>query len=135
MRCLNKVGTYFLIRLASLNSLNLFHRHLHNTAHIGDFVIASEDAIAKGIRRIVALTGPEATKAIRTAALLQKRIFELQKMIVMSEIISKEYVRKIVELTEELSHALIPAWLKAIIFNKTLISADKLLLEVTCLFT
>jgi len=25
-------------------------------------VIASEDAIAKGIRRIVALTGPEATK-------------------------------------------------------------------------
>nr|CAD7412164.1 unnamed protein product [Timema cristinae] len=36
--------------------------HLHRAGHIGDFVIASEEAIAKGIRRIVALTGPEACK-------------------------------------------------------------------------
>jgi len=41
---------------------------------------------------------------------------------------SKEYVRKIVELTEEISHAVIPAYRKAIIFNKMLyILADKLL--------
>ncbi|XP_012540755.1 alanine--tRNA ligase, cytoplasmic isoform X2 [Monomorium pharaonis] len=85
--------------------------HLHNTGHIGDFVIASEDAIAKGIRRIVALTGPEATKAIRTATRLQDRLVELEKT-VKSEINPKEYVKKIVELTEEISHALIPAWQK-----------------------
>lgn len=36
--------------------------HLQRAGHIGDFVIASEEAIAKGIRRIVALTGPEASK-------------------------------------------------------------------------
>lgn len=36
--------------------------HLQRAGHIGDFVIASEEAIAKGIRRIVALTGPEAVK-------------------------------------------------------------------------
>lgn len=41
--------------------LSLF-RHLHRAGHIGGFVIASEEAIAKGIRRIVALTGPEASK-------------------------------------------------------------------------
>ena len=37
-------------------------RHLHRAGHIIGFVIASEEAIAKGIRRIVALTGPEALK-------------------------------------------------------------------------
>lgn len=40
-------------------------RHLHRSGHIGDFVICSEEAIAKGIRRIVALTGTEATKVNR----------------------------------------------------------------------
>jgi len=35
---------------------------LKRSGHIGDFVISTEEAIAKGIRRIVALTGPEATK-------------------------------------------------------------------------
>ena len=40
-----------------------FHfRHLQNSGHIGNFVIASEEAIAKGIRRIVAVTGEEAEK-------------------------------------------------------------------------
>lgn len=93
---------------------------MHYTGHIGDFIIASEDAIAKGIRRIVALTGPEATKAIRTAMILQKQLSQLQATIEadISGENSKKYVRKIVELTEEISHAIIPAWWKAITFNK-----------------
>ena len=41
-------------------------RHLHHAGHIREFVIASEEAIAKGIRRIVALTGPEASKVTET---------------------------------------------------------------------
>lgn len=41
---------------------NFVYRHLHRAGHVGRFVIASEEAIAKGIRRIVALTGPEALK-------------------------------------------------------------------------
>jgi len=41
-------------------------RHLHRAGHIRGFVIASEEAIAKGIRRIVALTGPEASKVTET---------------------------------------------------------------------
>lgn len=50
----------------NLNHIDFFsvNSHLHRSGHIGDFVISSEDAIAKGIRRIVALTGPEATKVL-----------------------------------------------------------------------
>lgn len=39
--------------------------HVKRSGNIGDFVISSEEAIAKGIRRIVALTGPEATKVCK----------------------------------------------------------------------
>ncbi|XP_011689776.1 PREDICTED: alanine--tRNA ligase, cytoplasmic isoform X2 [Wasmannia auropunctata] len=85
--------------------------HLHYTGHIGDFIIASEDAIAKGIRRIVALTGPEATKAIRTMRMLQERLAQIKATIEAdkSGANSKEHVRKIVELSDEISHALISA--------------------------
>ncbi|KYN00264.1 Alanyl-tRNA synthetase, cytoplasmic [Cyphomyrmex costatus] len=86
--------------------------HLHYTSHIGDFVIASEDAIAKGIRRIVALTGPEARKAIRTAGRFGSDITMSECQYQMNDMNSKEYVRKIVELTEEISQALIPAYRK-----------------------
>lgn len=98
----------------------MLHRHLHYTGHIGDFVIASEDAIAKGIRRIIALTGPEATKALKKAILLQNQLTQLQTIIEAdkSGINSKGYVKKIVELAEDISHAIIPGWRKVIIFHK-----------------
>lgn len=38
------------------------YRHLQRGGHIQCFAIVSEEAIAKGIRRIVALTGGEAEK-------------------------------------------------------------------------
>ncbi len=40
-------------------------RHLQCGGHIQSFAIVSEEAIAKGIRRIVALTGGEAEKVTR----------------------------------------------------------------------
>lgn len=36
--------------------------HVQNSKHIGSVVIVSEEAIAKGIRRIIAITGHEAEK-------------------------------------------------------------------------
>lgn len=95
----------------------MLHRHLHYTGHIGDFVIASEEAIAKGIRRIVALTGPEATKAIKKATLLQNQLTQLQATIETDKAAtnSKEHVKKIVELKEDISHAVIPGWKKVVI--------------------
>ncbi|KAK9872313.1 hypothetical protein WA026_017121 [Henosepilachna vigintioctopunctata] len=88
--------------------------HVRYSSHIGDFVIASEEAIAKGIRRIVALTGPEASKAIKRSEALENRLNIVKKLIDEDNDItkSKEHVKQIVELTEEVSHAVIPYWKK-----------------------
>lgn len=88
--------------------------HLHYAGHIGDFVIASEEAIAKGIRRIVALTGPEATKALKKTELLENKLNDIKATIDgdKSGVNSKEHVKNIVELTEDVSQAIIPYWKK-----------------------
>lgn len=93
--------------------------HLRYAGHIGDFVIASEEAIAKGIRRIVALTGPEAIKALKRNEFLENSLNNLCSTIDADKegVNSKEYVKKIVELTEEVSHAVIPYWRKDEIRN------------------
>lgn len=84
--------------------------HLQRAGHIGDFVITAEEAIAKGIRRIVALTGPEATKALRKTEQLEAELTRLRETIAAdaSGADSKEHVRRIVEQTEVISHATIP---------------------------
>ncbi|EUB62782.1 Alanine--tRNA ligase, cytoplasmic [Echinococcus granulosus] len=48
--------------------------HVTNVAHIGKFVIVSEEAIAKGIRRIVAVTGPEGERAEKQAKHLRAEV-------------------------------------------------------------
>lgn len=73
-----------------------------------DFIITSEEAIAKGIRRIVALTGPEAEKARKKTALLENEVSKLKTKIEAEGGNSKELVKQIVELTEDVSQAVIP---------------------------
>lgn len=84
--------------------------HLQRSGHMMEFVITSEEAIAKGIRRIVALTGPEAVKALEKYDQLHKQIQTLKTTIEDDKDgkNSKNYVRQIVELTEEVSQAIIP---------------------------
>lgn len=84
--------------------------HLQQSGHIGDFIITSEEAIAKGIRRIVALTGPEAAKALKRTELFANEIAKLKDVIAADKDggDSKEHVKKIVELTEDISKATIP---------------------------
>lgn len=93
--------------------------HVLHAGHIGVFVIASEEAIAKGIRRIVGLTGPEATKALKRTELLEKHFNDVQANVDGDKdlIKMKENVREIVELIEEVSRALIPYWKKDEIRN------------------
>lgn len=88
--------------------------HLKRSGHVGDFVIASEEAIAKGIRRIVALTGPEASKAIRKAEVYEQDVEKIQKLVneKNKKISGKEIVKKIVELTEDISKSNISYWKK-----------------------
>lgn len=84
--------------------------HLHQSGHMVDFIITSEEAIAKGIRRIVALTGPEAEKARQKTALLENELNKLKAKIdaETSGVNSKALVKEIVELTEDISQAVIP---------------------------
>lgn len=102
--------------------------HVQFSGHIGDFIIASEEAIAKGIRRIVALTGPEATRALKRNELFEKRLNEIKAVIEADKegSKSKEHVKKIVELTDEVSQAIIPYWKKEEIRN-TLKNLKKML--------
>jgi alanyl-tRNA synthetase len=51
--------------------------HVANTAEITRFVVLAEEGVAKGVRRVVAVTGPEAIKAERRAADLQLRVDEV----------------------------------------------------------
>ncbi|KAL3314754.1 hypothetical protein Ciccas_006629 [Cichlidogyrus casuarinus] len=48
--------------------------HVRNAKHIGEFVIVSEEAIAKGIRRIIAVTGHEAERAVKIATQLEQEM-------------------------------------------------------------
>ncbi|XP_061398355.1 alanine--tRNA ligase, cytoplasmic [Musca vetustissima] len=84
--------------------------HLKRSGHIVDFVISSEEAISKGIRRIVALTGPEAIKAINKSNLFQAEIEKINKAIEedANGQNSKNIVKQIVEINEEISRAIIP---------------------------
>lgn len=74
-------------------------------------MISSEEAIAKGIRRIVALTGPEATKALKKSELLENELNDI-KIKINDAQNSKEISKRITELTEDVSHAVIPYWKK-----------------------
>lgn len=56
-------------------------RHLQRTGHMKSFVLVSEEAISKGIRRIVALTGPEALKAEKKCNALEERVENIQNLV------------------------------------------------------
>ncbi|XP_042219143.1 alanine--tRNA ligase, cytoplasmic-like [Homarus americanus] len=86
--------------------------HLHRTGHIRDFVILSEEAIAKGIRRIVALTGTEAIKALNKASHLENEVSKLKKRIEGNSLPFKEVVRLLTEMLTDINHAHIQHWKK-----------------------
>ncbi|WKX91406.1 hypothetical protein Q1695_009893 [Nippostrongylus brasiliensis] len=95
--------------------------HLHNVGHIGHFVISSEEAIAKGIRRIVALTGPEAERAIHRAERLEARAKAISDEVASSKDIAmdsekfKAASKRVQELIDEVNGAQLPYWQKDVI--------------------
>lgn len=54
---------------------------MRNVGHIGHLVVVSEEAIAKGVRRIVAVTGPEAERALQRAVRLETALETLEKSV------------------------------------------------------
>jgi len=86
--------------------------HLRRAGHIGPFVISTEEAIAKGIRRVVALTGPEAVKALNKAKLLENELAKVTNIINEGKLTQKEMVKKITDLSDDISAAQISYWKK-----------------------
>ncbi|XGW19724.1 hypothetical protein V3C99_003511 [Haemonchus contortus] len=92
--------------------------HLHNVGHIGHMVISSEEAIAKGIRRIVALSGPEAERAIHRADRLAARVKAISEEISANKNIAtdsekfKATSKQVQELIDEVNGAQLPYWRK-----------------------
>lgn len=84
--------------------------HLLRSGHIVDFVITSEEAIAKGIRRIVALTGPECEKARKKTAIFENELKGIKENIQAGgdDAAMKEIVRQLNELNLDISQAVIP---------------------------
>lgn len=77
-------------------------------------MITNEEAIAKGIRRMIALTGPEASKALKKETLIQNKLNELKNVIESDKNgnDSKDRIKNIVDLSEDVSHAMISSWRK-----------------------
>lgn len=79
--------------------------HLHKTGHMERFAILAEEAIAKGIRRIVALTGPEATKAYNRGDELKKYVMKLNSN-------DPNLSKAITDAQDKISKSVIPYWVK-----------------------
>ncbi|KAM3720657.1 Alanine--tRNA ligase, cytoplasmic [Dirofilaria immitis] len=88
--------------------------HLHNVGHIGKLVVIAEEAIAKGIRRITALTGAEAYRAIHRADRLEQRVEEAHNEIAIDHIVAldktqfKAVTKLVLELIEEINQSQLP---------------------------
>lgn len=56
------------------------HRHVAKTGDIKDFVITEESGIAKGIRRVIAITGEEARQASHRANDVEARFAAIERL-------------------------------------------------------
>ncbi|XP_075998291.1 alanine--tRNA ligase, cytoplasmic [Genypterus blacodes] len=86
--------------------------HLQNSGHASPFVIVSEEAIAKGIRRIVAVTGTEAQKALRKADALRQALSVLGDKVKQQTAPNKDVQKEIADMTESIGTAVISQWQK-----------------------
>ncbi|XP_063763157.1 alanine--tRNA ligase, cytoplasmic [Eleginops maclovinus] len=86
--------------------------HLRNSGHAAPFVIVSEEAIAKGIRRIVAVTGTEAQKAQRKADSLLQSLSALGEKVKQQTAPNKDIQKDIADMTELIGTAMISQWKK-----------------------
>jgi alanyl-tRNA synthetase len=74
-------GTYVLLFISLfIRCLPHYSSHVFRTGDIKDFVVIEESGIAKGIRRITAVTGHEAEDVSRLASSLKARLAQLELM-------------------------------------------------------
>ncbi|XP_052816323.1 alanine--tRNA ligase, cytoplasmic-like isoform X1 [Mya arenaria] len=90
--------------------------HLRKGGDAGKMVIVSEEAISKGVRRIIAITGAEAMKALHRTEVLEREVQELKKKVESNEksqeFTDKQLTRMIVDMDDEVTQSVIPYWQK-----------------------
>lgn len=87
--------------------------HLIKTGHIGEFVITSEEAIAKGIRRIIAISGPDAQKAVNKKIKLDKQLNDLETQFKNKQYSDQKIANKLItDLLDEINQSQISYWKK-----------------------
>ena len=92
--------------------------HLLRSGDMGTFVISAEEAIAKGIRRVIALTGPEADKAVKKAQMLEDKLAKVAVTVGKADLPQKDLVKLITELGDDISESQISYWRKDEMRNK-----------------
>ena len=60
--------------------LSRIYRHVAKTGEIKDFIVTEESGIAKGIRRVVAVTGHEAAEARRQGESLTAQLNRIESL-------------------------------------------------------
>uniref|UniRef100_A0A2C9JU01 Alanine--tRNA ligase n=1 Tax=Biomphalaria glabrata TaxID=6526 RepID=A0A2C9JU01_BIOGL len=109
--------------------------HLKKAGHIGDFVIVTEEAISKGVRRIIAVTGSEAHKAVHKQELLKKNVKELTLKIENNsktqEFTDRELNKEIITLDEEIAQSSISYWKRDALKSKCYLIYNS---SFSCLF-
>mmetsp|Transcript_19360 Transcript_19360/g.58510 ORF Transcript_19360/g.58510 Transcript_19360/m.58510 type:complete len:958 (+) Transcript_19360:236-3109(+) len=99
--------------------------HLADTSGAKAFALLSEEGIAKGVRRVVAVTGAEASEAIEAGRQLQQRTADAQKLP------SDKLEREVAALKRVVEDAVVPAPVKAQLradvaaLSKALLAAQK----------
>lgn len=85
--------------------------HLLKTGHIGEFVITSEEAIAKGVRRVIAISGPDAQKAVSRAVKLESQLVELENQFKNKQQMDQKTATKLItDLLDEVNKAQLSYW-------------------------
>lgn len=105
---------------------------MRNSSHIQQFVVLSEEAIAKGVRRIIAVTGTEAVRATGKADKLDQEVKELSSR-VQTEVASSDKTnvqalgKEIVSLVEQVNQSQIACWRKEKLRQQIEVSRKSLL--------
>ena len=63
-----------------MTNINVGNRHVAKTGDIKEFTITEESGIAKGIRRIIGVTGEKAREAHQRCTDMQTRLAELKRL-------------------------------------------------------
>jgi len=88
--------------------------HLRRAGHIGNFVIVTEEAISKGVRRVIAFTGAEAQKALHRESVLEVSVSELKSRVENNPktqaFTDRDLNKQIINLDDEISQSSISYW-------------------------